>query len=45
MSTHPSPNPQPTQDQGSLQDRYEIYRANADSLGWQVKTFEEWLHS
>ncbi len=37
--------PQPTHDQGSLRDRYDIYRANAESLGWAVKTFEEWLDS
>lgn len=33
------------QHQGSLQDRYEIYRANAESMGWDVKTLDEWLAS
>ena len=29
----------------SLKSRYEIYVACAESLGWTVKTFEEWLAS
>ena len=29
----------------SLQDRYQIYVACAESLGWEVKSFEEWLNS
>ena len=28
-----------------LLNEYEIYVANAESLGWPVKTFEEWLES
>lgn len=31
--------------QGSEQDRYDIYVANATELGWVVKTFDEWLNS
>lgn len=34
-----------TRARGTLQDEYEIYRANAESLGWPVKTFDEWLAS
>lgn len=37
--------PPATQHQGSLRDRYEIYRANTESLGWPVKTFDEWMGS
>lgn len=29
----------------SLQDRYDIYVAQAQALGWPVKTFDEWLNS
>jgi hypothetical protein len=29
----------------SLEARYEIYVAAATSLGWIVKTFDEWLNS
>lgn len=29
----------------SLQERYNVYVASAQSLGWEVKTFEEWLES
>jgi hypothetical protein len=35
--------PEATQYQGSLNDRYDIYRANALSLGLPLKTFEKWL--
>ena len=28
-----------------LIDRYNIYVACAKSLGWEVKTFDEWLNS
>lgn len=28
-----------------LSNDYEIYVANAESLGWPVKTFNEWLDS
>lgn len=30
---------------GSNEDEYEIYVANAEALGWKVKSFEEWLES
>ena len=40
MNIPPAP-----QYQGSLRDRYDIYVACATSLGWTVKTFEEWLNS
>jgi len=29
----------------TLQLRYQIYVACAESLGWPIKTFEEWLNS
>lgn len=29
----------------SLQSRYQIYVACAESLGWVVKSFDEWLNS
>ena len=29
---------------GSLRQRYEIYRAAAEDLGWKVLSFEEWLN-
>lgn len=28
---------------GTLEDEYEIYVANAEDLGWDVKAFDEWL--
>ena len=34
-----------TQARGSNWDEYEIYRTNAEQLGWKIKTFEEWLKS
>jgi hypothetical protein len=30
---------------GTLQDRYDIYVAQMESLGLPVKTFDEWLNS
>lgn len=30
---------------GSNDQEYEIYRANAEALGWSIKTYEEWLNS
>jgi hypothetical protein len=30
---------------GRLEDEYEIYVENARSLGWEVRTFDEWLNS
>lgn len=29
----------------TLSNEYEIYVAQAESLGWPVKTFDEWLNS
>lgn len=29
----------------SLEDRYAVYVACAESLGWVVKSFDEWLNS
>jgi hypothetical protein len=29
----------------TLWDRYQIYVAQAESLGWDVKTYDEWLES
>jgi hypothetical protein len=29
----------------TMQSRYQIYVAVAESLGWPIKTFEEWLNS
>lgn len=29
----------------SLYDRYLVYVAQAESLGWEVKTFDKWLNS
>ena len=34
-----------TQQRGTNDAEYEIYRANAESLGWTVKTYDEWLNS
>ncbi len=31
--------------QGTLEERYAIYLACAKDLGWQIKTFDEWLNS
>jgi len=31
--------------QGTLEQRYVIYRSQAESLGWRVKSFDEWLNS
>jgi hypothetical protein len=30
---------------GSLESEYEIYKAAAESMGWEVKDFDEWLNS
>lgn len=29
----------------SLEERYAIYVEQAKKLGWQIKTFDEWLNS
>jgi hypothetical protein len=34
-----------TQQRGSNDQEYQIYVANAEALGWQVKTYDEWLKS
>jgi hypothetical protein len=34
-----------TQQRGQLADEYEIYKAQAEQMGWQVKSFDEWLNS
>jgi hypothetical protein len=31
--------------ENSLGDRYRIYESNARALGWNVKTFDQWLNS
>lgn len=33
------------QNQGTLKQRYEIYVEQAGSLGWEIKSFDEWLNS
>ena len=30
---------------GKLKDEHAIYEANAKSLGWRIKSFDEWLNS
>jgi hypothetical protein len=34
-----------TQYRGDNDSEYQIYLAAAESLGWQVKTYEQWLTS
>lgn len=34
-----------TQARGDNDSEYQIYVANAESLGWAVKSYEEWLNS
>lgn len=34
-----------TRSRGDNDSEYQIYVANAESLGWNVKTYEEWLNS
>ena len=34
-----------TQSRGDNNSEYQIYLAAAESLGWKVKTFDEWLNS
>lgn len=29
----------------SLDDRYQIYKTCANDLGWNVKTYDQWLNS
>jgi len=32
-----------TQQRGTNEQEYEIYKTCAEDLGWYVKTYEEWL--
>jgi hypothetical protein len=34
-----------TQYRGSNDQEYLIYRACAEDMGWQIKTYDEWLNS
>ncbi len=34
-----------TQQRGSNSDEYEIYVSCAESMGWIVKSYDEWLNS
>ena len=34
-----------TRSRGTNDQEYEIYVANAEALGWQVKTYDQWLAS
>lgn len=34
-----------TRQRGTNDDEYQIYVANAEALGWEVKTYDEWLNS
>ena len=34
-----------TQQRGSNEQEYEIYKAAAESLGWPLKSYDEWLRS
>lgn len=48
MQTEPNLIPRDTwqtQQRGTLEQEYEIYRASAEDLGWEVKTLSEWLNS
>lgn len=29
----------------TLEERYQLYVEQAESLGWEVKSFDEWLDS
>lgn len=31
--------------QETLKDRYDVYVACASELGWEIKSFDEWLDS
>ena len=33
-----------TQARGDNDSEYQIYKTNAESLGWKVKTYDEWLN-
>jgi len=34
-----------TQTRGTLEDEYDIYVQCARDLGWEIKTYQEWLYS
>ena len=34
-----------TQSRGTNDSEYQIYLTAAESLGWEIKTYEEWLNS
>tara|TARA_R110000822_G_scaffold60176_2_gene149991 strand:+ start:157 stop:291 length:135 start_codon:yes stop_codon:yes gene_type:complete len=34
-----------TQSRGTNDSEYQIYLAAAESLGWKIKTYEEWLNT
>jgi hypothetical protein len=34
-----------TQGRGTNGDEYQIYVAAAQSLGWKIKTYDEWINS
>ena len=34
-----------TKSRGTNEDEYEIYVACAESLGWEILTFDEWMAS
>ncbi len=34
-----------TQSRGTNQQEYEIYVAAAKSLGWRIKSYDEWMKS
>ena len=34
-----------TQNQGTLEERYEIYKTAMEELGLPCKTFDEWLEN
>jgi hypothetical protein len=40
-----SPLAAPCDLRGSNDAEYEIYKTNAEQLGWKVKSYEEWLSS
>lgn len=34
-----------TRQRGTNDNEYQIYVACAESLGWEIKTYDEWLNS
>lgn len=34
-----------TKERGTNEQEYDIYRSCAESLGWDVKSYDEWLNS